>query len=173
MSGRSEGGLARSLEQASLADQDDGICLARAFINALQNPAWLKDQCSGSVVLFAWAMSQYTPIARARKGSGALLFLYSDASGLWNPWSDGPHLIRSYWSFKTRTYGRAIGIPRFVLGALRQSVTRFFAIRRLELRTKLKYQTAYLPAKGVMSRFGALVGQIFLLLGYTPRARNL
>ncbi|MEY3479510.1 MAG: hypothetical protein RIQ71_285 [Verrucomicrobiota bacterium] len=113
-------------------DTEDEQDLLRVAYENLEDADWWRALDLDAVVFFAWAMPQYTPIARAIKDSGAKLFLYLDASGLWNPWSDGLDWFRSYWNFNTRTYGRAIGTPRFVLGALRQSIPRFFAIPRLE-----------------------------------------
>ena len=114
------------------AHAEDEAHLIRADRKELEDPRWWHKHGTDAVVLFAWAMPQYTPIARAIKISGAKLMLYLDAAGFWSPWSDGFSWFRSYWNFNTRTHGRAIGIPRFLLGALRQSVPRLFAIPRLE-----------------------------------------
>jgi len=111
---------------------EDEQDLLRAGHKNLEDPQWWNKHSTDAVVLFAWAMPQYTPIARAIKSSGAKLMLYLDAAGVWNPWSDGFSWYRSYWHFNTRTYGRAVGILRFLLGTLRQSVPRLFAIPRLE-----------------------------------------
>jgi glycosyltransferase involved in cell wall biosynthesis len=109
---------------------EDG--LIRAPMENLQQKSWWRDAGVQAVVLFAWAMPEYTPIAKAIKDSGAKLMLYIDSAGLWNPWSDKSSWFRSYWNLNTRTYGRAVGIPRFFLGTLRQAVPRLFAIPRLE-----------------------------------------
>jgi glycosyltransferase involved in cell wall biosynthesis len=109
---------------------EDG--LIRATMEDLQQKSWWRDAGVQAVVLFAWAMPEYTPIARAIKDSGAKLMLYIDSAGLWNPWSDRSSWFRSYWNLNTRTYGRTVGIPRFFLGTLRQAIPRLFAIPRLE-----------------------------------------
>jgi glycosyltransferase involved in cell wall biosynthesis len=77
-------------------------------------------------------MPEYAPVSRAIKASGAKLLLYLDASGLWNPWSDGKDWFRAYWIFNTRTHGRLWGPTRFLLGALRQSIPATLAKPRLE-----------------------------------------
>ena len=109
---------------------EDG--LIRAPMEALQQKSWWREADVHAVVLLAWAMPAYTPIAKAIKDSGAKLMLYIDSAGLWNPWSDRSSWFRSYWNFNTRTYGRTVGIPRFFLGTLRQAIPRLFAIPRLE-----------------------------------------
>lgn len=114
------------------AHAEDEQHLLRASRKNLEDPQWWSKHSADAVVLFAWAMPQYTPIARAIKSSGAKLMLYLDAAGIWSPWSDGFSWLRSYWNFNTRTYGRTMGIPRFLLGTLRQSVPRLFATPRLE-----------------------------------------
>lgn len=110
----------------------DETGLIRVPMESLKNPAWWQSHSVDAVVLYAWAMPTYTPIAEAIKGSGARLMLYLDSVGLWNPWSDGSCWFRSYWNFNTRTYGHVIGIPRFFMGTLRQSFPRLFAIPRIE-----------------------------------------
>jgi glycosyltransferase involved in cell wall biosynthesis len=118
------------MPQPACPEDEEG--LVRANYADLSNSLWWKQQRVDAVVLFAWAMPQYTLIAQAIKNSGAKLMLYLDAAGVWNPWSDGFSWFRSYWNFNTRTYRHAIGIPRFFLGTLRQAVPRFFAIPRLK-----------------------------------------
>jgi glycosyltransferase involved in cell wall biosynthesis len=106
--------------------------LVRTTYPDLGKASWWKEHLVDAVVLFAWAMPQYTPIAQAIKDSGAKLMLYLDSAGVWNPWSDGSIWFSSYWNFTSRTYGSAIGIPRFTLGVLRHSIPRLFAIPRLQ-----------------------------------------
>lgn len=138
---RDSGLLSRGLQSVGVdskaimplpAHAEDEEHLLRARRKDLEDPQWWSTHRADAVVLFAWAMPQYTPIARAIKSSGAKLMLYLDAAGIWSPWSDGFSWFLSYWNFNTRTYGRAMGIPRFLLGTLRQSVPRLFSIPRLE-----------------------------------------
>ena len=114
------------------ADAEDEQGLVRADYEDLANPVWWKKQGVDAVVLFAWAVPKYTPIARAIKDSGAKLMLYIDSAGIWNPWSDGYSWFRNTWNFNTRTYGFGIGIPRFLLVTLRQSIPHLFAVPRLK-----------------------------------------
>ena len=118
------------MPQPSHPEDEEG--LIRADYTDLAKALWWKKQGVDAVVLFAWAVPKYTPIARAIKDSGAKLMLYIDSAGIWNPWSDGYSWFRNTWNFNTRTYGRAIGMPRFLLAALRQSIPSLFAVPRLE-----------------------------------------
>ncbi len=137
---RESGLLSRGLRMAGvdsfavmpIPTQDgDEEGLVRASVEQLQDPSWWSNNSADAVVFYAWAMPEYTAISRAIKASGAKLLLYLDATGLWNPWSDGRDWFRSYWNFNTRTYGRVVGIPRFLLGTVRQSIPRLFAVPRL------------------------------------------
>lgn len=106
--------------------------LVRASIEQLKDAYWWRSHYPDAVVFYAWAMPEYAPISKAIKASGAKLFLYLDASGLWNPWSDGKDWFRAYWTFNTRTHGRLWGPTRFLLGTLRQLIPATLAKPRLE-----------------------------------------
>jgi glycosyltransferase involved in cell wall biosynthesis len=110
-------------------DEED---LIRAPVEQLQDASWWRSHSADAVVFYSWAMPEYAPVSRAIKASGAKLLLYLDASGLWNPWSDGKDWFRAYWIFNTRTHGRLWGPTRFLLGALRQSIPATLAKPRLE-----------------------------------------
>lgn len=109
---------------------EDG--LLRASVQQLQDRSWWTQQAVDAVVFYAWAMPEYAPISKAIKASGAKIFLYLDASGLWNPWSDGKDWFRAYWNFNWRTHGRLWGPTRFLLGAVRQAIPATLAKPRLE-----------------------------------------
>jgi glycosyltransferase involved in cell wall biosynthesis len=115
----------------SPAQDGDEEGLLRASAEQLQDAAWWRSHSADAVVFYAWAMPEYTPISRAIKASGAKLFLYLDASGLWNPWSDGKDWFRAYWNFNRRTHGHLWGPTRFVLGTLRQTIPATLAKPRL------------------------------------------
>lgn len=114
------------------AQDGDEEGLIRASVAQLEDASWWRSHAADAVVFYAWAMPQYAPVSRAIKASGAKLFLYLDASGLWNLWSDGKDWFRAYWIFNTRTHGRLWGPTRFLLGALRQSIPSTLAKPRLE-----------------------------------------
>jgi glycosyltransferase involved in cell wall biosynthesis len=137
---RESGLLSRGLRMAGVhsfavmplpAQDGDQEGLVRASVEQLRDPSWWRNHSADAVIFYAWAMPEYEPISRAIKASGAKLLLYLDATGLWNPWSDGRDWFRSYWNFNTRTHGNTLGIPRFVLGTMRQSIPRLFAVPRL------------------------------------------
>jgi glycosyltransferase involved in cell wall biosynthesis len=113
------------------AQEGDEKGLIRASVQQLQDPSWWRSQSVDAVVFYAWAMPEYAPISKAVKAAGAKLLLYLDASGLWNPWSDGMDWFRAYWNFNYRTHGRFWGPTRFLLGALRQSIPTMLAKPRL------------------------------------------
>jgi glycosyltransferase involved in cell wall biosynthesis len=116
-----------------LPKQDgDEYGLIRASTGQLRDHKWWKRRGVDAVVFYAWAMPKYTPIARAIKASGAKLFIYLDASGLWNPWSDGMDWFRAYWNFNRRTHGPLWGPARFMVGTLRQAIPSTLAKPRLE-----------------------------------------
>jgi glycosyltransferase involved in cell wall biosynthesis len=138
---RESGLLSRGLRMAGVdsfavmplpAQDGDEEGLIRTSVEQLQNASWWGSHSADAVVFYAWAMPEYAPISRAIKTSGAKLLLYLDASGLWNPWSDGKDWFRAYWNFNTRTHGRLWGPTRFLLGALRQSIPATLAKPRLE-----------------------------------------
>ena len=114
------------------AQDGDEDGLIRAPMEHLQDPTWWKEQCLDAVVFFSWAMPKYTAISKAIKASGAKLFLYLDASGLWNPWSDGAAWFRANWNFNRRTHGFTWGTTRFFLSTIRQLIPTTLAIPRLK-----------------------------------------
>ena len=138
---RESGLLSRGLRMAGIysfavmplpAQDGDEEGLIRASVEQLQDASWWRSHSADAVVFYSWAMPEYAPVSRAIKASGAKLLLYLDASGLWNPWSDGKDWFRAYWIFNTRTHGRLWGPTRFLLGALRQSIPATLAKPRLE-----------------------------------------
>lgn len=138
---RESGLLSRGLRMAGVesfavmplpAQDGDEEGLIRASVEQLRNASWWRSHSADAVVLFAWAMPEYTSISKAIKASGAKLMLYLDATGLWNPWTDSIPWIRSYWNFTTRTNGFAVGVPRFILGTLRHSTPSLSALPRLK-----------------------------------------
>jgi glycosyltransferase involved in cell wall biosynthesis len=138
---RESGLLSRGLRMAGIdsfavmplpAQDGDEEGLIRASVEQLQDASWWRSHSADAVVFYSWAMPEYAPISRAIKTSGAKLLLYLDASGLWNPWSDGKDWFRAYWIFNTRTHGRLWGPTRFLLGTLRQSIPATLAKPRLE-----------------------------------------
>ena len=114
------------------AQEGDEEGLIRASVEQLEDSSWWKCHSVDAVVFYAWGMPDYTPISRAIKASGAKLFLYLDASGLWSPWSDGVDWFRAYWNFNRRAHGYLWGPTRFLLGTLRQTIPATLAKPRLE-----------------------------------------
>lgn len=138
---RESGLLSRGLRMAGVdsfavmpvpAQDGDEEGLIRASVEQLQNASWWASHSANAVVFYAWAMPEYAPISKAIKASGAKLLLYLDATGLWNPWSDGTDWFRAYWIFNTRTHGSLWGPTRFLLGTLRQSIPATLAKPRLK-----------------------------------------
>jgi len=138
---RDSGLLSRGLRMAGITSyavmpvpvqKGDEEGLIRVSTEELRDPRWWRNQRVDAVVFYAWAMPQYTTISRAIKESGARLLLYLDATGLWNPWSDGRDWFSASWNFNRRTHGHLWGPTRFVLGSLRQSIPATLAKPRLE-----------------------------------------
>lgn len=68
--------------------------LIRTDYANLEDPAWWKSLGIDGLVLYAWGMGKYTPIARAVHEAGIYLVSYMDTSGLYYPWSHWKTLTR-------------------------------------------------------------------------------
>lgn len=68
------------------AQEGDDPDLIRTEYANLKDAAWWKSLGIDGVILYAWGMGKYLPIARAIHDAGIFLVVYMDSSGLFFPW---------------------------------------------------------------------------------------
>jgi glycosyltransferase involved in cell wall biosynthesis len=111
---------------------DDDPRLIRTHYGNLLDPCWWKTHSPDAVVLFSWAMPQYTPIARAIKESGAKLMVFLDAAGFWSPWSNGLGWFEAQWNACRRKKGLVVGTFRYGAAIARSFIPTAFDRLRLQ-----------------------------------------
>ena len=85
------------------SQEGDWPDLIRTEYKNLESADWWKSLKLDGVVLYAWTLTKYTPVARAIHKSGAKLVLYFDAGASIYPWHDwllGTKLIFRVQRFK-------------------------------------------------------------------------
>lgn len=71
--------------------------LLRVSPSLLQSEAWWRSLGIDGVILYAWGLPRYTPVARAIKKAGLQLLVYLDSNGEmypWRHWRGGTALMR-------------------------------------------------------------------------------
>lgn len=68
------------------AQEGDDPDLIRTEYANLKDAAWWKSLGIDGVILYAWGVGKYLPIARAIHDAGIFLVVYMDSSGLFFPW---------------------------------------------------------------------------------------
>jgi glycosyltransferase involved in cell wall biosynthesis len=125
------GDVSRPIMPGEHALDDDARLIRTDYVN-LSDPAWWRTHSPDSVILFSWAMPQYTPIAAAIKSSGAKLVVFLDSAGFWSPWSNGHQWFKAQWDACTRKRGLVVGASRYAASIVRSFIPGAFDRPRLE-----------------------------------------
>lgn len=97
------------------AQEGDDPDLIRTEYANLENPAWWKSLGIDGLVLYAWGMGKYTPIAKAVHDAGIYLVVYMDSSGLFYPWRYWKILTHHIWAMENNRNGLLKGSIRTCL----------------------------------------------------------
>lgn len=97
---------------------DDPDLIRTDYAN-LEDPAWWKSLGIDGLVLYAWGMGKYTPIARAVHEAGIYLVVYMDSSGLFFPWQHWIPISGNMWVKDVFAYGKIMGTGCFLLRMLK------------------------------------------------------
>lgn len=80
------GGVESRAIMPTPAQEGDDPDLIRTEYANLKDAAWWKSLGIDGVILYAWGVGKYLPIARAIHDAGIFLVVYMDSSGLFFPW---------------------------------------------------------------------------------------
>lgn len=117
-------------------DGDDPDLIRTAYAN-LEDPAWWKSLGIDGLILYAWGMGKYLPIARAVHEAGIYLVTYMDTSGLFYPWSHWKTLTSHIWNMEKNKRGRMKGS---IFACLR--ILKYHTIGALDLGRKRHWNMA-------------------------------
>lgn len=101
------------------AQEGDDPDLIRTEYSNLEDSGWWKSLGIDGLVLYAWGMGKYTPVARAVHEAGIYLVVYMDTSGLFYPWRYWSVLTRHLWNMERVRKGKWKGTAYFCLRFLR------------------------------------------------------
>lgn len=114
------------------AQEGDDPDLIRTEYANLKDAAWWKSLGIDGVILYAWGMGKYLPIARAIHDAGIFLVVYMDTSGLFYPWRYWKTLTLQIWNREKNKRGKFKG-PSFCLSPHHQkSYLRSFGLGEKE-----------------------------------------
>lgn len=91
------------------AQEGDEPDLIRTEYANLKDAAWWKSLGIDGVILYAWGMGKYLPIARAIHDAGIFLVVYMDTSGLFYPWRYWKTLTLQIWNREKNKRGNLKG----------------------------------------------------------------
>ncbi|MFR1252871.1 hypothetical protein [Akkermansia sp.] len=91
------------------AQEGDDPDLIRTEYSNLEDSGWWKSLGIDGLVLYAWGMGKYTPVARAVHEAGIYLVVYMDTSGLFYPWRYWKTLTRHIWNMEKNKRGSLKG----------------------------------------------------------------
>lgn len=91
------------------AQEGDDPDLIRTEYANLKDAAWWKSLGIDGVILYAWGMGKYLPIARAIHDAGIFLVVYMDTSGLFYPWRYWKTLTLQIWNREKNKRGNLKG----------------------------------------------------------------
>lgn len=104
------------------ARDDDDLRCNRATIEELEDYRYWQSQDADGVVLYAWGMPRYTPIARAINKSGLKLVVHMDTGGLLSPRVEGivntRILFCRHWQEKGYFLGSGIAVASWLRGMI-------------------------------------------------------
>lgn len=102
---------------AQTGDEPD---LIRTEYANLENPAWWKALGIDGLILYAWGMGKYLPIAKAIHKAGIYLVIYMDSSGLFFPWKYWFPIAKNMCIRDTFVHGKIKGFIYFLLRLVKQ-----------------------------------------------------
>lgn len=108
----------RAIMPTPVQEGDDPDLIRTDYAN-LENPAWWKSLGIDGLVLYAWGMDKYLPIARAIHEAGIFLVVYMDTSGLFFPWQYWLPITKDMWIKNTFLHGNIKGSALFFLRMLK------------------------------------------------------
>lgn len=91
--------------------EGDMADLLRVDPALLQSPFWWRSLGIDGVILYAWGLPRYTPVARAIKEAGLQLVVYLDSNGEmypWRHWRGGTALMRDALVHRLGPWGGAV-----------------------------------------------------------------
>ena len=91
------------------AQEGDDPDLIRTEYANLKDAAWWKSLGIDGVILYAWGVGKYLPIARAIHDAGIFLVVYMDTSGLFYPWRYWKTLTLQIWNREKNKRGNLKG----------------------------------------------------------------
>jgi len=104
----------RAIMPTPVQDGDDPDLIRTEYAN-LEDPAWWKSLGIDGLILYAWGMGKYAPIARAIHEAGIFLVVFMDTSGLFYPWRYWKVLTRHLWDMERSRKGKWKGSVHFCL----------------------------------------------------------
>ena len=102
------------------AQEGDEPDLIRTEYANLEDPAWWKSLGIDGVILYAWGVGKYLPIARAIHDAGIFLVVYMDSSGLFFPWQYWLPIAKNMYTKDVFIHGKIKGSAFFLLRLLKQ-----------------------------------------------------
>lgn len=102
------------------AQEGDDPDLIRTEYANLKDAAWWKSLGIDGVILYAWGMGKYLPIARAIHDAGIFLVVYMDSSGLFFPWQYWLPIAKNMYTKDVFIHGKIKGSVFFLLRLLKQ-----------------------------------------------------
>lgn len=102
------------------AQEGDEPDLIRTEYANLEDPAWWKSLGIDGVILYAWGVGKYSPIARAIHDAGIFLVVYMDSSGLFFPWQYWLPIAKNMYTKDVFIHGKIKGSAFFLLRLLKQ-----------------------------------------------------
>ncbi len=102
------------------AQEGDDPDLIRTEYANLKDAAWWKSLGIDGVILYAWGVGKYLPIARAIHDAGIFLVVYMDSSGLFFPWQYWLPIAKNMYTKDVFIHGKIKGSAFFLLRLLKQ-----------------------------------------------------
>ena len=102
------------------AQEGDDPDLIRTEYANLKDAAWWKSLGIDGVILYAWGVDKYLPIARAIHDAGIFLVVYMDSSGLFFPWQYWLPIAKNMYTKDVFIHGKIKGSAFFLLRLLKQ-----------------------------------------------------
>lgn len=114
------GGVESRAIMPTPAQEGDDPDLIRTEYANLKDAAWWKSLGIDGVILYAWGVGKYLPIARAIHDAGIFLVVYMDSSGLFFPWQYWLPIAKNMYTKDVFIHGKIKGSVFFLLRLLKQ-----------------------------------------------------
>lgn len=109
----------RAIMPTPAQERDDPDLIRTEYAN-LKDAAWWKSLGIDGVILYAWGVGKYLPIARAIHDAGIFLVVYMDSSGLFFPWQYWLPIAKNMYTKDVFIHGKIKGSAFFLLRLLKQ-----------------------------------------------------